>query len=357
MRCLALALLPLALTACPTTGKSYPGLDGGSFSGVPEPAPDTNVCAGDKTRCLYGTVTTLGFTVPYLFARAFVYSVYPNGDAKPVGSGSGSDGGNEVAKDGTFALGNLDPLNRYYLRVLARFDPDAPNATVESIVGPLTIPSTGPIEVKIRPVSLEALQGRVAAGGTATTLTWASVRVLDPANGHELTDATVSFHSGQRHWTLPYTTNIAGKKSYFLSFASGTEGNTLFAGETTHPSMGSVTWSLVGELPKFDGALTQPLDGAVIGAKKPLTVAWQPQPLAAYMIVQLFLSQGGTYISKYESPGPLAPTVANVTIPGEKIDTVGKYLLNVQYAKTTCPPTADGCVYNTITAVSNVTAQ
>jgi hypothetical protein len=194
------ALLPLVIAGCTKSGNvDLAANDGGT--GETQPRPDTNTCPGSDTRCLHGTVTTKGFSVPFLFARAFAYSVYPNGDARPVGFGvAGSDGGNEVAKDGTFAFGNLDPLDHYYIRVLARFDPSDAGATktVESIVGPLSIPSAGAIDVKVRPVSLEVLQGRVAGGKGETTVSWASARVYDPGSGDEVTDATVTFHSGAK---------------------------------------------------------------------------------------------------------------------------------------------------------------
>ncbi len=357
MRLLSLLVLPLVVAACTKSG-TLADSDGGVTTGAPEPTPVTNTCPGSDTLCLHGTVTTKGFTAPFEFARAYVYPVYPNGTAAPVGSSATSDGGNEVAKDGTFAIGNLDAADHYYLRVLARFDPADPTAVVESIVGPLTVPSTGPLDVKVRPVTLEVLQGRVAGGAGTTTLTWASARVFDPAKGHELTDATVTFHSGTQSWPLPYTTNSGGvKKTYFANIEPGTAGNTVFTFDTTHPSLGTQTWTLAGEPNSFDGVLTQPTDGSTVPLHQDLAVTWPPQPLASYEVVQLFLSQSGGFIAKYQSPAPVAPEVSAVTIPASALDTAGKYLVNVQYARTTCPASADGCVYNTSTAVANLNAQ
>ena len=352
------ALLPLAIAGCTKSGNIDIAANDGGTGGT-QPTPDTNTCPGSDTRCLHGTVTTKGFTARFLFARAFVYSVYPNGDARPVGFGSpaGSDGGNEVAKDGTFAVGNLDPLDHYYVRVLARFNAGDPTKTIETIVGPLSIPSAGAIDVKIRPVTLEVLQGRVAGGRGETTVTWASARVYNPATGNEVNDATVTFHAGAETFSLPYTTNSGGKQTYFALAGKGVAGNTTFTFDVAHPSFASATWTLTGAPATFDGVVSQPADGAAQALGTDLTVTWPAQPLATYEIVQLFLSQSGTYLAKYQSPAPVSPETTSVVIPGSSIDVAGKYLLNVQYANTTCPASADGCVYNTSTAVANINVQ
>ena len=345
----------VALAAgCASSGTPSDVADGGSDSPIGTTPPPSNACDGDETSCIRGSLTTKVFTNPYLFARVYLFSVFPTGAAKPVGVTATSDGGNEVAADGTFAFSHVDPGAHYYLRALARFDASDPTSTVEAIVGPVSVPSASSITITMRPAALNVLQGRAAGGVGAATLTWAMAQFYDPGNGHELTDAIVSFIAGPDSWSLPYVMTPTGKHAYFIALPANTPGGTDFSFRSTHTSTGALNWSLKGELPNFDGALQSPQTTTPLPIHSPINVTWTAVSSATYSLMQLFLFEGGQYLLKYQSPSPLPPDVTTDTVPAADFDVAGSYLLNVVFARTTCPPEADGCVYNTSTASATI---
>jgi hypothetical protein len=292
-----------------------------------------------------------------LFARVFLYSVFPSGKVAAVGETATSDGGNEVGADGTFAFSQLPPGDHYFLRALARYDPADATSTVETIVGPLAVPSADPVAVTMRPVSLEVLQGRVAGASTPTTLTYASARVFDPSTGHPLADATVTFGVNGQSFPLPYGPTPTGQNGYFAALPAGTAGGTSFTFTTAQASMGTKTWTVAGELPAFDSAIAAPADGAKVTASTPLNVTWQAQPATTHTIVQLFEQTGNAYVPTFQTTSPLAPDATSVTIPADSVKGAGKYLLSVEIARAVCAAAADGCAIGTTTASANLTVQ
>ena len=107
----------------------------------------------------------------------------------------------------------------------------------------------------------------------------------------------------------------------------------------------------------FEGAIETPTDGATVSAGQPLDVAWKAEPRAAFTLVQLFRISGGAFTTKYVSAAPRSSVTTKETIPATAFDAPAKYLLNVQLTRPTCPTTAEGCVYNASTAISNLEAK
>jgi hypothetical protein len=157
---------------------------------------------------------------------------------------------------------------------------------------------------------------------------------------------------------MPYGPNAGGMMSFNVTLPASTPGGTSFTITTSYPELGAspVTWNLVGEPATFGGAITSPAAGTV-PAGKPLAVTWQAQPMASYSQTELFEQQGSSFVQVYVSPTVNAPDVTTETIPASALAKSGMYLLNEDYANATCPPTADGCVYNLSTAAVNLTVE
>ena len=328
---------------------------GCSSSSAPATTPtgttgSTNgTCSGDAAACVSGTLITRGFNVAFASSKVQLYSTFPYGKATPVTEAA-------VTADGKFAFSGADPAARYYLQGVARFTSGAGTFAVATVAGPFTLPLAAPADLKIRPVFLEALQQRPAGGALA--LSWASAHVYDPNTAAELTDAKVTLHADTQALDMPFATNLAGQKSYFVQLTKGPAPTSLGI-DVAHTSFpGGASFTLAAEVPDFDPAVTAPADQAQIAAGQPLPVAWTANPHAAYAIVELFATNAaGGFDARYASDAPRGPAVASETIPGSALAAPGAYLLNVQMSRPSCPTTADGCVYNASTAAVNLTAK
>jgi hypothetical protein len=355
---LASALAAFALPSCSSAG-SVTGVDGGSDAPGDAVLPDdyvpiqkTLACTGDVTACLSGTFALKDFTAKPSATKVTLYRLYPHGDVATVAW-------TPVAKDGTFAFSDLAAWGHYYLQGEARFGTGNDATAVASNVGSFTVPSTpGPIPIVVRPVFLEVLQQ--APSGGSTILNWASAHLYDPKSGKEVTTGTVTFMANSQSYAMPYGTNAGGLSSFNVNLPTlptPTVGGTSFAITTSYPELteSPVTWTLVGEPATFGGAITSPTGSAP--KSKALTVTWQAQPMASYSQTELFFQMGTTFVQRYVSPTVNAPDVTSETIPASALSTSGTYLINEDYANATCPPTADGCVYNLSTASVSVTVE
>ncbi len=322
----------LALAACSSGGSAAPG----------------GACTGDAATCVSGTLATRGFNGAYASAKVQLFAVFPYGKATPVAETT-------VTADGRFAFSGVDPGGRYYVQGIARFTTAGAANAVATVVGPLTLPLARGVDLKVRPVFLEALQQRPAGGALA--LSWVSAHVYDPGSGAELTDAKVSFHDGAQALEMPFATNLSGQKSYFRRIAKG-DAPTALTIDVAHRAIpGGATFALAPETPDFDPAVAQPVEQASVAAGQPLDVTWIANPKAAYTIVELFAAgAGGTLTAQYASDAPRSPSVTKESIPASALASPGAYLLNVQMARPSCPVTADGCVYNASTAAVNFVA-
>ena len=352
---LAFALGAATLPSCSSAG-SLTGVDGGSDgpsdTGLPEdyvPIPKTLACTGDVTKCLSGTFALKDFTAKPSATKVTLYRLYPHGDVETVAW-------TPVAKDGTFAFSDVAAWGHYYLQGEARFGTGSDATAVASNVGSFTVPSTpGPIPIVVRPVFLEVLQQ--APSGGSTLLNWASAHLYDPKSGKEVTTGTVSLMANSQSYAMPYGTNAGGLQSFNVNLPTPTAGGTSFAITTSYAELAEspVTWTLVGEPATFGGAITSPTGS--VPKNKALTVMWQAQPMASYSQTELFLQMGTSFEPRYASPTVNAPDVTSETIPASALSTSGTYLINEDYANATCPPTADGCVYNLSTASLSVTVE
>jgi hypothetical protein len=340
--------------ACSSNGQVAPVQDDGGTgddSGLVQPG--TESCTGDATRCLSGTVKSKGFTATPTGMKVELFHVFPFGTVTAVQSVL-------VAEDGTFAFNNLDPWAHYYAQAIAKFGtPDAGAAftAVGRIVGPLSVPSAGqPIAISIVPAQLEVLESKAA--GAVPKLQWASAHVFDPGSGIELVNASVSIQVGNSSTAMPYATNIGGSKSYFALFTPAMDAAQSYTITASHASFGAspVSWQVVADPPSYDAALSAPADGASIVATQPLLVSWPAQPLADYVVVELFSGSGGNYETAYASQRANPPDTTQETIPASAITAAGPYLLNVEVAKASCPAAADGCVYGSAVATASLTA-
>jgi hypothetical protein len=307
-------------------------------------------CAGDSAHCLSGTLSSKQFASSYAAAKVQLHHGFPYDGATPL---------QEVTVDqaGHFEIGSIPEGTRYYLQGIARFSVGGSERAVARVVGPLSIPNTaGDPTVWILPVTVEAFQAR--ANGT-TSLSWGSAHVYDPATAAPLTDADVTFAVGAQSWPMPYGPNLSGATSYFVQLPKGTPGATSLSIRVHHPSLGAETllFGLTGELPTSDASLTAPADGASLPSNQDVAVSWPPSPESALAVVELFSSQAGVLISRYQSSPPLGPDVVSAIIPGNALKDPSLYVLNLQLAKLTCPSSSDGCVYNASIATANLTVK
>jgi hypothetical protein len=343
----ALGLVVTASLAATAAGCSS---SGGSSSGSSGPVGSSlGQCGSDTATCLGGTLVTHGFNVPFASAKVQLFSLFPYGKATPTAEAA-------VTADGKYAFTGVDPAGRYYLQGIARFSGAAGTFAIATVAGPFTLPSAAPIELKIRPVFLEALEQRPAGGALA--LSWASAHVYDPGSGAELQDAKVTLHADAQTLDMPLSVNLSGQKSYFVQPPKGAAPAALSIDVAHATFPGGASFTLAAQAPDFDPAVTQPADQATVTLGQPLDVTWAASPSAAYSIVELFAPQtGGGFVALYASDAPRPTSVTKETIPGSALVLPGTYLLNVQMARPTCPTTADGCVYNASTAAVNLTAK
>ncbi len=337
-------LLGVALPCCsPGAGMTAP--DAAKADALPE----TTACTGDPAACLSGTLALKDFTVAPTAAKVTLYHLFPHGNVEVIATTS-------VTDDGKFAFSGVPAWAHYYLQGEMGFGTGTSATAIVSTVGSFAVPATQkPIAITIRPVLLEVLQQ--ASSGGSTLLSWASAHLYDPASGQELTQGSVSFKINGMSFPMSYGKNVGGTKSFNVNLPPQTPGGTSFTITTSYPELGDtpVSWKLTGKPTTFDGAITSPT-GAV-SAKTPLKVTWEPQPMAAYSLTELFEQQDASYVQRYVSPTAIAPDVTRETVPASALPSSGTYLLNEDYADATCPTTSDGCVYDVLAAAANLTVQ
>jgi hypothetical protein len=345
-----LTALAAGCTTTPATTGQPDGGGGGGGGGDDGGIPATEACSGDVSSCIGGTFTTTGFSVGLAGAHVELHRVYPYGTPQPLAV-------NPVALDGTYAFNGLAAWGHYYLRAVGKFTPPSGNAvSIDTVVGPVTIPSTGPVALVLKPVEIELLESETSQ--QSLSFEWASAHVFDPASGAELTDATVTLSAGGQQLAMPYGTNISGGQSYFVQPSSSVPAAATYTLQVTDPIFSAAqTWQLVAAPPSYQAGMVAPLDGAKIPVGQALAVSWQPEPASDYAVVELFQQQGSSYASRYTSPLADGPDVTQETIPGTALAQAGTYLLNVQVARASCPVTADGCVYGASITGGTLTAQ
>ena len=244
-----------------------------SSSGSSGTGVATAACTGDAATCLHGTLSTKGFTGAFASAKVQLYTVFPYGTAVPVTEAS-------VANDGTFAFSSADPAARYYMQGIAKFSSAAGAFSVATVAGPFTLPFADAIPLTVKPVFLEAFEGRPSGGVLA--LSWASAHVYDPATAAEITDAQVSLTAGSATIAMPLGTNLSGQKSYFVEPAAGAAAPTSMTIAIKHAAFpNGASYTLQANAPTFDAAITAPVDQTAIAVGQPLPVAWTADPRAA----------------------------------------------------------------------------
>jgi hypothetical protein len=346
-----LALLALASTAVACTSSPAPsgGADAGGVD-AGNTVPTTESCSSDVSHCIGGTFATSGFTVGLAGAQVELHRVYPYGSTTPLAV-------TPVALDGTYAFNGVAEWGHYYVRGIGKFTPpSAPAVSIDTVVGPVVVPSTGPIALVLKAAELELLETKTAT--QPLQLEYASAHLFDPGSGSELTNATVTLSVGGSQIPMPYGTNVSGGQSYFVQPSTSVPAAATYTVQASDPALsGTATWQLVAAPPAYDAAMIAPANGATIPVGQALAVSWQPEPLSDYALVEFFEQQGQSYVSRYTSPLADAPDVTQETVPGSAIAQAGSYLLNVQVAKANCPATADGCVYASSTTGGTLTAQ
>jgi hypothetical protein len=340
------------MTVCPSCGTaasvSPPGDAGASDAAR---APDAQ-CAADASLSLSGTVAISGFTpLPGpAFTEVSLYGLFPYGTEPSVNPTP-----QRVRPDGTWSYRCLSAGAHYYVRGVAHFKVgDAGTGSVPAIVGPLTVPSSGPVAVTVQPLQIGVREVR-AAGSATRQLQWASVHVFDPATGAEVNGATVTIDvGGSVLMPVPWDPNAPASPAYYVQFVPSPAAQPSY---TVTASWGTTSLSskVVADPPMFDGTITSPSDGATVAVGMPLTVTWTAQPQADYEIVDLFLNATGLLTNKYTSPQPngSALTQEPAPIPGKLLMMPGNYLLSVSYSKSNCPRDAAGCVHaNTVSTAT-----
>jgi hypothetical protein len=351
------ALVPLAAcsggSSSTTAGDASPG-DAGEMSDGPVTPPPTAACQGDPTACLSGTVDGSRVAAAPTHAHANLYRVFPSGGAMPVAT-------QLVAVDGTWAFSAVPAWAHYYVQITTNYAVGgAQPATITTLAGPLTVPSTGgPVGVKVKPVQLQVFESR-AAGGTMQ-VQWASAEVFDPATGDKLMDAQVAITAGGTTTPMPWGQDLSGHAAYFVQFATPPAAQATYTVTTSSSALGAspITWSLTADPPAFDGSITAPASGATVPVGKALTVSWSAQP-SDFEQVELFFGgsgAGGPWMGAWSSASPDAQDTTQEPVPGSALGQAGAYLLNVAYTKASCPLTADGCVYASAVASEQLTAK
>jgi hypothetical protein len=342
-------------------GSNGPGTDGGS-SDVAVP-PDSQNCTGDATRCLFGTVVTVGMTAKMQAANANLYRVFPSN------SGMVAEAQQLVAKDGTWAFSGLDPWAHYFVQIDGNFgklgDINAAKEAIVRPVGPLSVPSGGmPIATLVKPIEVQAYEQRQPAG--QNLLVWVSAHVFDPTSGSELgAGANVAVVVSATSTPMSYGTNPSDPGAYYVAFSPPVPAATSYSITVSHPSFGSspATFQIVADPPNFDAALTSPASGGTITVGQPVTATWTTQPSVDYEVLEWFFQQmsmqGPMWERVYASSPvpPEGPDSTTATVPMEKVASPGMYLLNVAFAKANCPASYDGCVYGNSVASAQLTAQ
>jgi hypothetical protein len=311
------------------------------------------------TACLYGHAAATGFQNKPVRMQVGLYEVFPSGGAKPVATVP-------VALDGTWAISDVKPPNgeaswsHYFVQVAADFGQTTADGGAQiapaRIVGPLTIPASGPVaELDVIPVQISALES--AAGGELSVDSVEAL-VFDPATGAPVAQsASVSVTIAGGTTPMPWTTLGGGQQAYFVSFASPPAAPATLT-VTTSVGGTPATWTLAGVAPSFTPTLSAPADGSMVAAGSDLTVSWPAQPLADYELVELFTKNAQSqWTPVYYSSQPDAPYVTSETIAKSYLTSGATDLVDVSFANASCPPTAGGCVLSNVSATAQITLQ
>jgi hypothetical protein len=226
-------------------------------------------------------------------------------------------------------------------------------SSIAAIVGPLSVPSSGPVNVLVKPVQLELYQVRQPGG--QNVLEWASAHVFDPTTGFELADgANVEVLVNGAPTPMPFMP-VNGKGRYYVTFSPPVAAASSYQVTVAHPSFGStpVMFQLTADPPTFDAALTTPASGSNVTVNQAFLVSWPAQPSVDYELLELFQGKQPTYVAAALD----GPDILMDTVPRSGVANPGMYNLNVAFAKASCPAQADGCVYCNTVASALLTAQ
>ncbi len=349
--------IAFAASACSPATNASGGNEGGALAGDATLGGGGDAGLPEAPPVLTGIAATPRFTAKPARMVAALYRLFPFGTEKPLASQA-------IGGDGTWLFGGfldagadagLDPWAHYFVQIEADFDVDGGpmGSAVSAIVGPLSVPSSGPIAVNVSPIELSVLESRLSGG--PMLLQCVLAHVFDPATGNEIKGtATVTVTVGGTPVSVPWSSADGGVAAYSLQFAQPPPAEPTYTVTVASPEFGQApaTFQLVAAEPAFDGAIVSPDGGAPVPAGQPLPVVWTAQPQADYEIVQIFTSS--TLAVEFVSPEPAAPDVVEETV--EAGLPPGSYLLDVSYSKTNCPATADGCVQANTVAAVNLTA-
>jgi hypothetical protein len=324
--------------------------DGGSpgDSGV-EPPPPHWACSGSASTCLSGTVSTASFSAKPQVLEAWLYRLFP-------GSGTSTSlAKHTVATDGTWAFSNLSAWGHYYVQIVAGFGQMyGPGATV----GPLTVPSSAPVAVQVRPVQI--LASEQGMGGGSLGLDWASAYAFDPSTGAQLqgSAASVSISVGGTSTPLPWT-NSGNQSLYFAQLSQPDGGAPAAQASYTVTTSGAAfgampaSWQVTATPPTFTPSITT--SQTTMSGQDVLTVSWAAQPTADYVTVAVFQAMGGALVT---STSEIAPdqVSAQLQLPATDGGPVN-YVVDAYFTTASCPTTADGCVLSSAVAPLPITAQ
>jgi hypothetical protein len=311
------------------------------------PAPDAPAtCTGDATACLSGKAVAKGFTgaTPTVY-QARLFREFPIAGANPVATAF-------ATADGTYAFSALPAWNHYFVQVAAQFG--SPVA-VGAVVGPLSVPSTGPVDVTIQPVQLNIVHE--APAGQAMQLTSALAYVFDPVDGSPAKGASVTIEVGGSQVAMQESAQ-GGAEAYSASFPASTPAQSTYTVTVLMPGLGQTpaTYHAASGTASFTPSLSAPGANATVPKGQPLAVSWTAQPQADEELVVLYAQTQGTWGQAYMAPAPADADATTATVPASAV-TAGPLLVNVLFAAASCPADQAGCVVNDETAAVQVTAQ
>jgi hypothetical protein len=329
--------------------------DGGSpGEGGVMPPPPHWPCSGSAAACLSGTVSTSSFSAKPQVLVAWLYGLFPaSGTSVQLAQQT-------VATDGTWAFSNLPAWGHYYVQIAAGFGQTyGPSATV----GPLTVPSSAPVAVQVRPVQIMASEQQGMGGSLG--LDWVSAYAFDPASGAELQGnaASVSVAVGGTSTPLPWTTN--GKQSvYIAQFSQPPAAQASYTVTTSGAAFGAMpaSWQVTAAPPTFTPSITTMQ--TTMGSQDVLTVSWPAQPTADYVTVAVFqATTGGALVASTDpiaadkSPWLDSGSSATAQLPLPATDGGAvNYVVDAYFTTASCPTTADGCVLSSVVAAAQITS-
>jgi hypothetical protein len=302
--------------------------------------------------CLSGTVSTASFSAKPQVLVAWVYRVFP------AGGTSTSLAKETVATDGTWAFSNLPAWGHYYVQIAAGFGQTyGPSATV----GPLTVPSSAPVAVQVRPVQIMASEQQGMGGSIG--LDWVSAYAFDPSSGDELQGdaASVSVAVGGTSTPLPWMTNGSDGGSdggsegpYFYQFPSPPPAQASYTVTTAGAAFGAMpaSWQVTAMPPTFMPSITT--TQTPMGSQD-VSVSWAAQPTADYVTVAVFDATSGALVTSTDPIAPDQPQ-AQLHLPATDGGAVN-YVVDAYFTTASCPTTTDGCVLSSVVAAAQITAQ